>query len=165
MESSVSLFVYRPVTLLLWFKHCCCINGAALSWFLPGGKPTNGGSVSWCRGSSDRSDPVLRRPADQDCKQEVKKPRNLFISQFVLLLLPHLHWTAPNHGKLNFCSFRCTWSPATRRQMDVPRFREKANLLGAHITSSHWHKLRLTLLKNINNRLLFSSCCFYFIFF
>lgn len=45
-----------------------------LSCFIPGGKPTNGGSASWSRGFSDRTAPVRRRPVDQDFKREVKKP-------------------------------------------------------------------------------------------
>ena len=87
---------------------------------------------------------------------------NLFISPSSL----HLHWTIANHHKLNLCSLRCIWSPATRQQMDVPRFRKKANLLRAHIKSSHLQDsahLEADTPKNISKRLF--SDCFYFLVF
>ncbi len=122
---------------------------AALSWFIPGGKPTNGGSASWCRGFWDRTAPVHRRPVDQDFRQEVQLETNLFVSHLLL----HLHWTIPNHRKLNSCLLRCIWSPATRQQVGVPRFREKANLLRAHVKSSHSAQTEADTPKNINKRL------------
>lgn len=87
---------------------------------------------------------------------------NLFISASSL----HLHWTIPNHRKLNLCSLRCIWSPAMRQQMDVPRFREKANLLRAHIKSSHLQDsthLEADAPKNICKRL-FSDLFLFFVF-
>lgn len=87
---------------------------------------------------------------------------NLFISASSL----HLHWTIPNHRKLNLCSLHCIWSPAMRQQMDVPRFREKANLLRAHIKSSHLQDsthLEADAPKNICKRL-FSDLFLFFCF-
>lgn len=53
-----------------------------------------------------------------------------------------------------------------RQQMDVPRFREKANLLRVHIKSSHLHDsahLEADTPKNICKRL-FSDCFLFFVY-
>lgn len=48
----------------------------------PGGKPTSGGSASWCRGLFDRPGPVPRRPAARVSRQEVRTPAALRLGLF-----------------------------------------------------------------------------------
>lgn len=79
--------------------------------------------------------------------------RGLESNLFIFHIPVHLHWTIPDHSKLNFSPARCVWSLATRWHMDVPRFREKVKLLGAHIKflvlifNKKQHKLTLKSLK------------------
>lgn len=137
---------------MLFIELCNAALMSLLLFFIPGGKPTNGGSASWSPGSCGRTMWAHRRPADPDFKPEVKK--SVSPSSFPPL---HLNPTIPNHHELNFCSSRCIWSLAISRQTDVPRFREKTYLLRAHIESSHlkkrWHKLKLTPLKTSTTEL------------
>lgn len=131
------------------------------SCLISGGKPTNGGSASWSRCSSDRPAPGRRRPVDRDSRPEVKTP----ISPSPVS--PSLQWSVANGREFDFHPTGCVWSSTVGQREICGAFWKKVQF-----TQSSHQFLSLTrcdtVLKNIkggDTALLFFSGYFYFIYF